>query len=63
MYLYYGVYDGHGGVDTSKIVEEVLHKKILQDPLFAEGEYETAIKNGFAATDAYGYIPFYVRYY
>lgn len=51
--FYYGVYDGHGGVDTSKLVEEMLHKNILTDPSFAAGDIEQAIKNGFLVTDTH----------
>jgi len=48
---FYGVYDGHGGVDAAKAVQSDLHKNIISKPQFASGDFETAIKEGFAQTD------------
>jgi len=50
---YYGVYDGHGGGETSKLVEQLLHKNILEDPQLAAGNFEGAVKAGFETTDKY----------
>eukprot|EP01133_Synstelium_polycarpum_P008971 gene8971-10522_t len=48
---FYGVYDGHGGVETAKALEPLCHKCIIETPAFAEGNYEKALKDGFALTD------------
>jgi len=48
---YYGVYDGHGGIEVAELCKQLLHKHIITDPAFAQGDISTAIKNGFATTD------------
>jgi len=48
---YYGVYDGHGGKNAADMTEELLHKNIITDPEFSNGNIEAAIKNGFEKTD------------
>jgi len=48
---YYGVYDGHGGVEAAIMCEKHLHKNILSDPAFSTGDIETAFKRGFKETD------------
>jgi serine/threonine protein phosphatase PrpC len=48
---YYGVYDGHGGVQVAQMLETLLHKRIVEDEAFAKGDFETAIRTGFAETD------------
>jgi len=48
---FYGVYDGHGGKEAADILEVTLHKNIVEDPEFAKGNIEEAIKNGFAKTE------------
>lgn len=48
---YYGVYDGHGGVDTAKLVQNDLHKNIVNKPKFAAGDIEGALTEGFLETD------------
>jgi len=47
------VYDGHGGGETSKVVEQALHKNLLEDPQFVAGNYEAGIKSAFATTDSH----------
>lgn len=49
---YYGVYDGHGGIEAAKICQEELHANILQDENFTlEGDITKAIYNGMLKTD------------
>jgi protein phosphatase 2C family protein 2/3 len=48
---YYGVYDGHGGTYAADMTADLLHRHIIQDPAFASGNIEEAIKNGFDKTD------------
>jgi len=50
-YSVYGVFDGHGGPEASKLVKKMLHKNVLNDPAFAKGDIETALRNGFSKTD------------
>ncbi|PRP81319.1 protein phosphatase 2C [Planoprotostelium fungivorum] len=49
---YYAVYDGHGGHRAAAMCSAHLHKSILNDPAFNEGDVEKAIRNGFASTDS-----------
>ncbi|KAJ3011355.1 UNVERIFIED_CONTAM: Protein phosphatase 2C 2 [Siphonaria sp. JEL0065] len=48
---FFAVYDGHGGSAVAKYSGNHLHKKILQEPSFKNGNYELAIKKGFLQTD------------
>lgn len=48
---FYGVYDGHGGVDAAKLVQRDLHISIVSKPEFAAGDIEAALRAGFAETD------------
>lgn len=48
---YFAVYDGHGGAQIADLCEKMVHKNIITDESFAKGDFETAIKNGFANTD------------
>jgi serine/threonine protein phosphatase PrpC len=48
---YFGVYDGHSGTDAAIHTREHLHKKIIEDPAFLEGDYVKAIENGIKNTD------------
>lgn len=49
---FYGVFDGHGGVDAAQMVEKMLHKNIFSSPDFRQGDIKKAINDGFQATDA-----------
>eukprot|EP01116_Phalansterium_solitarium_P015173 TRINITY_DN3337_c0_g1_i1.p1 TRINITY_DN3337_c0_g1~~TRINITY_DN3337_c0_g1_i1.p1 ORF type:complete len:517 (-),score=136.78 TRINITY_DN3337_c0_g1_i1:11-1561(-) len=49
---FYAVYDGHGGVEAAVMCEQLLHTSIVEDPEFASGNVETAIRNGFRQTDS-----------
>lgn len=48
---FFGVYDGHGGDKVALYTGENLHKIIAKQEAFHEGDFETALKNGFLATD------------
>eukprot|EP00026_Physarum_polycephalum_P011790 Phypoly_transcript_12034.p1 GENE.Phypoly_transcript_12034~~Phypoly_transcript_12034.p1 ORF type:complete len:277 (+),score=55.06 Phypoly_transcript_12034:261-1091(+) len=48
---YYGVYDGHGGTYAADMTADLLHRHIIQDPSFAAGNIEEAIRSGFDKTD------------
>jgi len=48
---YYAVFDGHGGDQTAKMVQDALHPKIFQSPEFTAGHIEQALKQGFEAMD------------
>ena len=48
---FFGVYDGHGGSNVAKYAGEHLHKRIVSDKAYAEGDIPAAIKNGFLGLD------------
>ncbi|XP_049851957.1 protein spalten-like [Schistocerca gregaria] len=48
---FFGVYDGHGGVDAAKLCRDYLHRKIVEAPEFRLGRIEDAIRVGFRETD------------
>lgn len=48
---YYGVYDGHGGKNAADMTADLLHKNIITDPDFINGNIEKALKEGFDKTD------------
>ena len=48
---YFGVYDGHGGSLCAEYLLKHLHKNICNQPSFAKGDFENAIKTGFSMTD------------
>jgi len=50
---YYGVYDGHGGAQTAEMVVDSLHPRIFNNSLFAAGDIEGAIRQGFQEMDQY----------
>eukprot|EP01111_Echinosteliopsis_oligospora_P015331 TRINITY_DN6033_c0_g2_i1.p1 TRINITY_DN6033_c0_g2~~TRINITY_DN6033_c0_g2_i1.p1 ORF type:complete len:667 (-),score=102.00 TRINITY_DN6033_c0_g2_i1:183-2183(-) len=50
---YFAVYDGHGGAETAKVIETLLHKNILEDARMTQPDAIAAIKNGFAKTDTH----------
>ena len=47
---FFAVYDGHGGSATSEACKDVVHRSVLDHPLFG-AETETAIREGFAQAD------------
>lgn len=48
---FYGVYDGHGGVDAAKLVQSELHKNVVSKAQFQSGDIYAALSEGFAQTD------------
>jgi hypothetical protein len=50
---YYGVYDGHSGRDAAILAQDHLHKNIIGDPAFMEGDFVKAILNGYRRTDKF----------
>jgi len=48
---YYAVFDGHGGDQTAKMVENALHPKILNSADFAQGNIASALAKGFEDMD------------
>src|SRR5881398_648903 len=51
-YSFFGVYDGHGGKETSKYISENLHLNVFKNiHELGEENIEKAIKNAFMQTD------------
>jgi len=50
-YAFYGVYDGHGGVEAAQLVQKHLHVNIFNSASLKKGEVEVAIRSGFESTD------------
>jgi serine/threonine protein phosphatase PrpC len=48
---YFAVYDGHGGKNAADMTADLLHKNIITDPEFINGNIEQALKIGFTKTD------------
>ncbi|KAF9429130.1 hypothetical protein BGZ76_001763 [Entomortierella beljakovae] len=48
---FFAVYDGHGGSNVSTYCSQHLHKHIIADSSFMNGEYKNAILNGYLETD------------
>jgi len=49
---FWGVFDGHGGVDAAQMVEKHLHKNIFGQEELKGADVEKAITTGFEKTDA-----------
>lgn len=49
---FYGVFDGHGGVDAAQMVEKHLHKNIFSQEELKGGDVTKALNVGFEKTDA-----------
>lgn len=49
---YFGVFDGHGGSAVSMYASRHLHKRILEQHSYKEGDYKRAIEEGYLALDA-----------
>eukprot|EP00051_Salpingoeca_urceolata_P015563 m.202200 g.202200 ORF g.202200 m.202200 type:complete len:386 (+) comp18435_c4_seq5:210-1367(+) len=47
---FFGVYDGHGGVEAAKFTQAQLHVALSKAPTFKE-DAETALRDAFLATD------------
>eukprot|EP01120_Amphizonella_sp_Union-15-10_P010682 TRINITY_DN434_c0_g1_i1.p1 TRINITY_DN434_c0_g1~~TRINITY_DN434_c0_g1_i1.p1 ORF type:complete len:345 (+),score=89.51 TRINITY_DN434_c0_g1_i1:84-1118(+) len=50
---FFGVYDGHGGVDAAQMVRQYLHENIIGNDEWRSGDVERAIQRGFEATDSH----------
>eukprot|EP01120_Amphizonella_sp_Union-15-10_P010683 TRINITY_DN434_c0_g1_i2.p1 TRINITY_DN434_c0_g1~~TRINITY_DN434_c0_g1_i2.p1 ORF type:complete len:339 (+),score=86.68 TRINITY_DN434_c0_g1_i2:78-1094(+) len=50
---FFGVYDGHGGVDAAQMVRQYLHENIIGNDEWNAGDVERAIQRGFEATDSH----------
>ncbi|KAJ1533888.1 Protein phosphatase 2C 2 [Nowakowskiella sp. JEL0078] len=48
---FFAVYDGHGGSTVAQYAGKHLHGRIAKEISFQQGEYRTALKNGFLNTD------------
>ncbi|KAJ3095493.1 Protein phosphatase 2C 2 [Phlyctochytrium planicorne] len=50
-FSFFAVYDGHGGALVAEYSGKFLHKNIIQNGAFEDGNFKDAIKNGFLKTD------------
>eukprot|EP01102_Stenamoeba_stenopodia_P022646 TRINITY_DN9523_c0_g2_i2.p1 TRINITY_DN9523_c0_g2~~TRINITY_DN9523_c0_g2_i2.p1 ORF type:complete len:516 (+),score=110.47 TRINITY_DN9523_c0_g2_i2:570-2117(+) len=50
---FYAVYDGHSGRDAAILAQDHVHKNIITDPSFSEGDMLKAILNGYRKTDKF----------
>ncbi|KAI1698604.1 protein phosphatase 2C domain-containing protein [Ditylenchus destructor] len=48
---FFAVYDGHGGAKVSQYVSMHLHNRLVNNTLYAQGNLEEAIKQGFLELD------------
>ncbi|XP_063415550.1 probable protein phosphatase 2C T23F11.1 isoform X1 [Mytilus trossulus] len=48
---FFGVYDGHGGARVAQYASLHLHKKILAQPYYSQGNISDSIRRGFLALD------------
>jgi len=48
---YYAVFDGHGGDQTAKMVENALHPRIFSSEEFSRGDVNAALEKGFEDMD------------
>ena len=48
---YFGVYDGHGGEKVAQFAGEHIHNIVAKQDGFKKGDIESALKDGFLATD------------
>eukprot|EP00794_Sanderia_malayensis_P007484 gene7484-8314_t len=49
---FFAVFDGHGGAKVAHYCGDYLHKKILSQEAYNEGDYVEALRNGFLTCDA-----------
>jgi len=50
-WAFYGVYDGHGGAECAKVAAKILHKTIMEQEPFANGNFAAAMRHGFLHAD------------
>jgi protein phosphatase 2C family protein 2/3 len=48
---FFGVYDGHGGEKVAQFAGENVHNIVSKQEAFAKHDFESALKEGFLATD------------
>ncbi|KAH3742840.1 protein phosphatase 2C [Pelomyxa schiedti] len=48
---FFAVYDGHGGRVAADHLATILHREVVSDPAFAQGNFEQALTNAFHKTD------------
>ncbi|KAG6814255.1 hypothetical protein H0H92_015370 [Tricholoma furcatifolium] len=48
---FFAVYDGHGGGGVAKFAGENVHKRLVEEETYKQGQYEAAMKRAFLGTD------------
>jgi protein phosphatase 2C family protein 2/3 len=48
---FFAVYDGHGGSTVARFAGQNVHKRLVSEESYQEGNYETALKKAFLGTD------------
>ncbi|CAO3687560.1 unnamed protein product [Umbelopsis vinacea] len=48
---FFAVFDGHGGAAVAKYSGQYLHKKLLEEPAFADKKYDAALRDAFLKID------------
>ncbi|PPR07801.1 hypothetical protein CVT26_014986 [Gymnopilus dilepis] len=48
---FFAVYDGHGGSTVAKFAGQNVHKRLVTEESYQQGDYETALKKAFLGTD------------
>ena len=48
---FFAVYDGHGGAKVAQYASQNLHKKIVAQPYYSQGNISESIRRGFLALD------------
>lgn len=52
QYSYYGVFDGHAGVDAATFAASHLHHNLVSSLAFKDGDVEDALRTAFRVTDS-----------
>ncbi|KAG6850745.1 hypothetical protein H0H93_009368 [Arthromyces matolae] len=48
---FFAVYDGHGGSTVAKFAGSNVHKRLVEEETYKQGQYEVAMKRAFLGTD------------
>ncbi|KAG6918764.1 hypothetical protein DXG01_011955 [Tephrocybe rancida] len=48
---FFAVYDGHGGGTVAKFAGSNVHKRLVEEETYKQGQYEAAMKRAFLGTD------------
>ncbi|KAJ8472591.1 hypothetical protein ONZ45_g16601 [Pleurotus djamor] len=48
---FFAVYDGHGGSTVARFAGQNVHRRLVTEEAFKEGQYELALKKAFIGTD------------